>query len=155
MRSGTAGRGNGGGHDKRGVTSVGGGCNMGPVGQMGAGEMFTSFKMKDSVCCVDFGNAEGAIMASLVNVARLCAIGGGAISSTSESLLIIVYSIPSLFKALLLALGMSALDGLPSDLHAYNRVKKASDSLPIILCNLGCSPPACMRVSPVLVRLLV
>lgn len=82
------------------------------------------FGMKDRVSCVEFGDAETAIVASLVGGAGLCAIGGGAISSISESSLINICSILLCSKTLLLALGISALDGLSSGLRAHNGVKK-------------------------------
>jgi len=89
---------------------------------MGAGEMFSSFKMRDRVFCVELRGAEVEIIASLVDITGWCAIRGGATSSTSEPLLIITCLILSLSKTHLLALGMSALDGLSSGLHAYHRV---------------------------------
>ena len=88
-------------------------------------------------------------------VAGLCVIGGGVISSTSEPSLIIIWSIILLSKTLLLALGTSALDVLSTGVCAHNRVKKISNSLPILLCSLWCPPSACTWVSPVLARPLV
>jgi len=123
-----------------------------------AGAMSSSFKMKDKVfcprtagwgrirehvaisltsivSCAEFGDAEVVIGAPLVDVAGLCTIGRGVISSTSESSLIIVCSTISLSKALFLALGMS-VGRSASGLHTHNRLKKVSDSLPIRFCNL-------------------
>ena len=53
-----------------------------------------------------FGDAEVAIGASLVDVAGLCMVGGGSISSTSEPSLIILCSTLSPSMTLFLALGV-------------------------------------------------
>ena len=107
---------------------------------MGADETLSSFKVKERVFCVEVGDESVAIVPSSADVSGLCAIrgaiGGGAISSTSEPSLMIICSIRSQSKTLRLALGMSALDGLSSGLHAHNRVKKIPDGLPIHLGNL-------------------
>jgi len=100
---------------------------------MGAGEMLSSFKMRDRVFRVELRDAEVEIVTSSVDVTGWCVIGGGATSLTSEPSLIITCLILSLSKTCLLALGMSALDGLSSGLHAHHRVKKNSDSLPILV----------------------
>ena len=95
--------------------------------------MFSSFKMKERVFRAELRDAEVEIVATSVDVTGWCAIGGGATSSTSEPSLIITYSILSLSKTRLLALGMSALEGLSSSLRAHRRVKIISDSLPILV----------------------
>ena len=102
----------------------------------GAGETFSSFKIKERVFRVELDDVEVAIAASSVDVAGLCAIRGGVNSSTSEPSLMTICSIASLSKALRLALGMSAPDGLSSGLRAHNRIKKVSDCLPILLGNI-------------------
>ena len=101
---GAASEGNGGGCKERPITSLGGGHDKRPVasaGQMAAGE--------NRVIHMEFEDAEVVIVASSVDIAGLHAIRGGAISSTSEPSLMIIWLMLSLYNTPLSGLGMSGV----------------------------------------------